>query len=603
LPPGETSASYQITVEPIDSSYTGPASVGPYEIAQVAPSGTASAITVSDLSAGADVIRDILMSGSSKIAADLSEPNSFASPSPLPISGQWWGSLSGYGDEDFFTFSAKANRTFNLRVLALDENRSATSGKAHPELGLWTASNLTSPQFMADALNTLMTGLTELAGDISSSGKLKLGIADVRGDGRPDFLYRARFLYADTITPERLPLTGGNVVIRGIGFRQGLTVSVGTTPASVVLIDEGQIIATLPAMSGTQNVSIQDPQTGAVTTMKNAITFGLLSSDNVVIVSGANPQIAVGTDAPFPIVVRAVAADSTPLAGVTVTFTVSPAQSQFPLCGSNVCSLVTDANGEASIVLTVKAAGTNTVTATLPNGKFATADTSGSTGLRLTAVKPFTAILAGSVVGSPLAVQLMNSGTPVSGQQINYSITSGTGSLSTASAITNASGIATSTLTKSNATSILVVTACPPLGTACVTFTVQPVPLSNVQIQKTSGDGQLLLVGQNPQPIVLRVTDTSSPPNPVASVPVSISGVVYRAPATPDCTLSDGVCRPAANVVVSRFSSTIMSDPNSGTVSYQPVLQSGWGAVRIVIVASAGDASQQFSMQVVAPQP
>ncbi|MCU1286505.1 MAG: putative lipoprotein [Acidobacteriales bacterium] len=603
LPPGETTASYQITVEQVEPSYAGAATVGPYGSSQITPSGTAPVIILADLSAGADVLKDIVMSGNPKLTTDVSEPNSFATPSPVPSSGQWWGSLSGYGDEDFFTFSAKANRTFDFQVIALDETLSPTSGKAHPELGVWRPSDLTAPQLMADAFNRLTPGLTELAGDVSAAGKLKLGIADFRGDGRPDFLYRARLLYADTITPERLALSGGNVIIRGIGFRQGLSLDVGTTAASVIAIDENQLVATLPAMSGTQNVTITAPQTGAVTTMKNAVTFGLLSTDQVQIVSSGNPPVAVGTDAPNPVVVRAVAADSTPLAGVNVTFTVTPTQSLFPLCAKNVCNVVTDINGEASITLTVKAAGTNTVTATLPNGNSTTAAISGNASLRLAEAVQGAWVLAGSSTSSAVVVQLMNSGSPVSGQPINFTVTAGTGNLSVANAITNASGVATTQLTTSNTMTTVIERACPPVGAACVDFVLQPVTPSNIKIKKISGDDQLLLVGQTPQPILLRVTDSSTPANPVGNVPATISGVVYRAAGPPDCSPSDGVCRPLTQVAVSRFSQTILSNLSNGTVSYQPAIQNSWGAVRVAVIVTAGEASQQFAMQVVAPQP
>src|SRR5207245_2811588 len=102
---------------------------------------------------GSDVSKDIIMTGSSRVPADSTEPNSFATPSPVPLSGQWWGSLSSYGDEDFFTFTAHANRTFSLQVSALNENLSPTSSKAQPELGFWRKSDLTTPLAIANAFN------------------------------------------------------------------------------------------------------------------------------------------------------------------------------------------------------------------------------------------------------------------------------------------------------------------------------------------------------------------------------------------------------------------------------------------------------------------
>jgi hypothetical protein len=84
LPPGETSASFRISIERVDPSYIGPSSVGPYVIAQVAPSGKTSAITISDLTAGSDVLRDIVMSGSSKLTTDYPSPIPSRAPVPCP---------------------------------------------------------------------------------------------------------------------------------------------------------------------------------------------------------------------------------------------------------------------------------------------------------------------------------------------------------------------------------------------------------------------------------------------------------------------------------------------------------------------------------------
>src|SRR5437899_6178080 len=122
LPNGQSTATYQITLEAIDPNYIEESSVGPYASGTVTPSGTAAPILIADLVDGSEVSKDIIMTGSSRVPTDSTEPNSFATPSPVPLSGQWWGSLSGYGDEDFFTFAAHANRTFSLQVSALNEN-------------------------------------------------------------------------------------------------------------------------------------------------------------------------------------------------------------------------------------------------------------------------------------------------------------------------------------------------------------------------------------------------------------------------------------------------------------------------------------------------
>ena len=47
----------------------------------------------------------------------------------------------------------------------------------------------------------------------TEAGGVRLGIADMRGDGRPDYAYMGWVLYADTVSPARLPgtLSAGHV--------------------------------------------------------------------------------------------------------------------------------------------------------------------------------------------------------------------------------------------------------------------------------------------------------------------------------------------------------------------------------------------------------
>ncbi len=66
---------------------------------------------------------------------------------------------------------------------------------------------------------------------------LRFVIADARGDGRPDFAYQARVLYADTIQPADTSLSGGQITISGMGFRAGNQVLVNGVPAVGIQLD------------------------------------------------------------------------------------------------------------------------------------------------------------------------------------------------------------------------------------------------------------------------------------------------------------------------------------------------------------------------------
>jgi len=51
------------------------------------------------------------------------------------------------------------------------------------------------------AFNTFNFGMTRLDAVLLATANFRLGISDYRGDGRPDFRYRARVFYGDRVIP------------------------------------------------------------------------------------------------------------------------------------------------------------------------------------------------------------------------------------------------------------------------------------------------------------------------------------------------------------------------------------------------------------------
>src|SRR5205807_2537566 len=84
------------------------------------------------------------------------------------------------------------------------------------------------------------------------------------------------------------------------------------------------------------------------------------------------------------------------------------------------------------------------------------------------------------------------------------------------------------------------VIACLSAG-SCPQFTIQPISPANLQLHILAGDGQILRAGQSPQPILLRVTDSSSPSNYAAGVPVVFSELVVASLGPSPCTPAEGV--------------------------------------------------------------
>jgi hypothetical protein len=343
LPPAG-GAQYQLTVEAIDPTWS--TGVGPYAPGPVAPSGSVSPITVT-VSPGNDVQQDILMSSAAQPLPKTS--SSWTTPTPLPAGGDWMASLGTVGDVDYFLLPAQANRTLSIAVTALNESGYGSEVKARPVIGMWAAADLEGtapPAFTPSPFNQQVVGMTRLDASVFASTNFLIGISDVRGDGRPDYRYHARVLYADSVSPTRVGVNGGVVTLHGTGFAPGLTASVGSTGTNLLAISAGQLTIAAPARAdGLQNITVTDAVSGASTSMTGVLTYGAADSDNIVLLNGANPQTPAGVQASNPVSVRVLAADGvTPIHGATIGWTATNGV-QLSACGGAVsCSVSTDQN-------------------------------------------------------------------------------------------------------------------------------------------------------------------------------------------------------------------------------------------------------------------
>jgi hypothetical protein len=592
LPAGAATASYQISLEAVNPLYNGDKTVGPYEIGPIAPSGDLPSVTVtlSGMSAGADEVQDFLLTGSAKIATDAAEANPFVSPSPVPTSGEWFGSLASYGDSDFYIFTARANRSLDFEVTALNEAFAPTVAKSQPTLGIWLGTDAagSEPRLLQNSFNTAGTGLTRLGANIFQDIALKLGIADVRGDGRPDFLYQARLLYADRLSPVRIIAPATPVLINGIGFRNGMTATIGGVNAPVLYAADNEIVLSAPALAdGAQDVALVEPSSGMTTVMTAALLYGADNGSQLVLLSGITPTTPLGSEASIPVRVRVVAADGvTPVPSIPVTFSVATASLLSP-CGASSCSVLSDDSGEAASTVLVESVGANVVTASLSNGARVQTSISGtSNGLVLVAVNPSRFVASGSTVSLSLAVKALNAnGTAAAGQQVNFVRTVGSGTLTVSSATTTAAGTANTLLNIAAVGGSTTVVACLSAG-ACPQFTIQAIAPTNLHLHLLAGDSQILRAGQLPQPILLRVTDSASPSNYAAAVPVAVSEIVVARLGSSTCTPAEGVCGPVTPKIISNTVTTLVSDA-SGIISFTPLIQSSWGPVQVSVHAAA----------------
>ncbi len=597
LPAGHPSASFQITLESVDPLYRDDAVVGPYANGQVAISGSHAVMVLANLSAGADVQQDIIMSGAAvtKSVSQQSTPRR-----PVPIGGEWWGTLSGYGRTEFYRFAARGNRTIGLQVISTNEALHPASNKLEPELGLWVGTDpgMGLPQSSSIPLSGSTAGSFILLAPVTATGTSQIGITDYRGDGRPDFIYHAHLLYADSVMPTHLPDAGGIIQITGMGFRESMTVTVGNAAATVLSVNQNSIYAQAPTLAdGKKDVTIQEAASGIFSTMTGALTYGTSSGDLLISRTIPNPTIAIGLTAPNPVRFRAVSSDgATPTAGASIALSISPPNSVLSACGGSACVLTADANGEVSSPVLVNNAGVNVITASLADGQQQSVAIVGTSDQTLALLTPQLRILAGTSITVPLAVKLTSGGVGMAGKLINYTILSGSGALDHSSAITDVSGSVSVNLTLTNFIAAVSINACS--GTTCSQFAILPASTSSIVLSAATGGSQTLPVGQALQPIVLRVTDSANPPNPVMAK-VTVFGEAL-ALASPSCGPDGLTCQPGIPHALGTFNAVLTSDTN-GLVSYTPVIQSGWGPVTVNLMATAGAASQNLTLQVFAP--
>jgi hypothetical protein len=573
LPPGTTAASYQLTIEPVNTLYTGSAGVGPYAMNQVAPSGQVQTVQLGSVSAGAVVTQNFVMSGSAD--GTVTDDGSQAEPNQAPGNGEWLSKLVGYGHTGWFQFSARANREFTVEAEALSEAGMASEAKAAVLIGLWNGTDATGslPAIaMTAPYNGTMVGLSTLSADTAATGAVRVAFADLRGDGRPDFTYRARLLYADTVSPPRLTLAGGPIAIEGKGFRLGAVVLVNGAAAAVTSVTPTEITAVAPGVSaatGTVVVEVQDPQTLGTAEILDGLSYDAQGTDGVRILTA--PMGSMSEGVPVPMTVQVVAGDGkTPAANVQVTFAVASGAATLG-CSASPCSAMSNGDGMATMLVTPTAAEATQVTAALTNGSSVMAEFDGGTAPQIAATNSLYVAIGAQVSWTPVAV-VLNDAKPLQGAAVSWS--GGTGALvTTVSSTSNAAGLASTTVTAGplEAGATARVYACESGVSPCATFTISAVSTVLAGLLPVSGVGQSLAASATAMPVTLEVVDGVGHPLAGAQVNVYQQMSAWE----PPCP-SSGRC--AAPPVLGSTASTLTADAN-GLVTVVPMAGGGQAVV------------------------
>jgi hypothetical protein len=286
---------------------------------------------------------------------------------------------------------------------------------------------------------------------------------------------------------------------------------------------------------------------------------------------------------------------ATPVSGATIGWSANNGLQLSACGGASSCSVTSDQNGDAITWLTPGAPGLATLTAALAPGVYSPAK-SVTTSLNATQLSsdigvstPYLWISQGANVGVPLTARVLSNGVPRSGAQVNFTIVNGTGTLSNANAQTNSAGYAAVTLTVTQFSALVQVSVCVAPGNApCAVVYANPVPLAQQNLQPISGGGQVS-TGPAFQPIVVRVTDSASPPNSVVGAPVAFLATVLR-PGGTDPTNGGGETNsgnPAMPVILHVSQASGVSDVH-GLASITP---SGVGfspPLEVDVMVSAG---------------
>ncbi len=576
LPPGTTQADYLLTFEAINPLYTGAESVGPYSLGQVNPSGTMPTVILRGLTAGSTTVQNETIADSAG-DANSGGDGTEAAPAAVPVNGEWLARLSAYGHSSWLRWHMHGGRQVTVEAQPLDEKGLETAAKAHIVTGVWngddplgTAPEVGTPQ----PFNAVPTGLTTLSFDSGNDGDVRLALADQRGDGRPDYLYQGRVLYADTIIPLRIALAGGPIVIDGMGFRPGSSVTVGGVPAAITSIAPTEITAIAPpsasGAAGNVDVTITDPETQGWATIEGTsgtgLSYGPQGNDGIRTVTA--PANAVRIGVPLPFTVQTIASNGVaPATDIIVTFTVTKGKASLA-CGQNICTTTTGGDGMGTIMVTPTTTALAAVTASIANGASVTTEFIGAAAPSIAAQSDTLYLAQGAVFDwNPQAIVLSNA-LPYPGQTVSWSAGSGA-AVASSTSVTNANGMAWTQVTAGPlaAASAATVNAClagsAPGGNACTSFAIVSDDPSTAGLIAISGTTQTRATGDPIAPVILQVVDASG--NPMAGATVNFYETLRQW--TPPCP-SSGSCATAP--VLATQTVQAISD-SSGMVTLTPL--------------------------------
>lgn len=522
------------TTEAINPLYTGAYALAPYVRPPATPSGSPQ--TIVDYSALGDNFVNVTMTSSDgAMGGSQTDAGTENAPAAFDPSGFEAGLLAAWGRSSWWSSMVRAGRTWTLEVTATDETGGATGNKAQPVVGVWRSTDETGvlPTVASQGapFNSRVFGMTQVhVGAATTDTLMRIAVADQFGAGRPDFTYKARMLYADTVSPTTVGQGGGLVTISGTGFQPGNVVKVNGVAAAVQSLSASRITVLVPSRGAAGasfgravSVSVGDLVTGGTTSAASALTY-TTGADLLGSIS-APGSLRTGEMAATVFAVQVLAADgTTALPGATVKLSVTTGTAQLSACGTvSSCWVISDNNGRVQSRVTGVAGGAVTLIATeIGGGASVFANLVDADPVRSVAFSNPAAFVAAGGIGGNWVVRLNLIQDGAAGVGVPVTWNAGVGvSVSATAGVTDSDGSAAITVSVGTlpAGANGTVTACA-WGTVCSTWTVSGVDPSLWQVSLAGGAGQSIAVGGVLAPVNVLVTDGAGHPLQGASFAV-----------------------------------------------------------------------------------
>ena len=583
----------EIRTEAVNPLYVGDYAVGPYRLASVVPSGAGLSFEWGGLTPGAITTIGHRVIQDAAFVCNGSADGTESAPIALPTDGVWSGRLCGVSHVPWYGLAVRAGHTATVEVTATEESGAASAAKAMPVVALWHASDPTGTQptlvRTPVALNSTLRGMTQLRASFATSEMLRLAIADQRGDGRPDYAFQARLLYADDVIPSRVGPAGGAIRILGTGFQGATTVLVGGVVATVTRFSPTEIDAVAPPLSSLggaagNDVEVADTHTGASTIIMGGLTYGGADGDVLALVTVAPSNVGVGASAEFA--VRLTDASGKPAANASISFSASNS-AVFAACGLASCTLLTDATGLVQAWVTPRAAGIVTLNAIAKSGSTVQASLTGTQVTRsISMVRPIEYVASGMTAVFHPGVMLVSSDAASAAQTVQWRSASPLIAIGDAQADGAGTSIRATGSLRDN--EVATVQACAWIS-VCASQDVIGVAASDLRAVVVSGDNLAVSQADSLSPVSLRVTDTAS--HAIAGAVVSVYQKVTGW--QPPC---GGSGRCATPPVYGTVTSSAISD-DDGLISVAPLQYAATAALTHITAAAGTSGTVTVTLQ------